>query len=156
MLSGTEFLMVNNRKPLKLVSVNHDFPEVWSQALESLGEPERSCETSIWAQTTSGTGTAVTPLPPPQGHARAQVLSVPSTPPEAEDSAVIFARVNSTWPLRHHITSSESKSITWMFGGQANVCVLVTREAGKISWGFCLVKVRTFSKYRRGSGWAQT
>lgn len=98
----------------------------------------------------------MTPLPPPQGHARGQVLSVPSTPPEAEDSAVIFARVNSTWHLWHHIMSSESKSITWMFGGQANVCVLVAREAGKISWGFCLVKVRTFSKYRRGSGWAQT
>ena len=29
------------------------------------------------------------------------------------------------------LTSSESKSIMWMFGGQVNVCVLATREAGK-------------------------
>ena len=70
MLSDTKFLMVNNRKPLKLVSVDHDFPEVWSQALESLGEPERSRETSIWAQTTSGNSysrdaSATTPGPSP-------------------------------------------------------------------------------------------
>ena len=78
-----------------------------------------------------GTMTAVMPLSPPQGHPWAQVLSVPSTAPGTRSFCRLLCQGEFHVALATLLTSSESKSIMWMFGGQVNVCVLATREAGK-------------------------
>ena len=145
--------MLENGKPLKQVVAERDSLEDHQQALELLREPERSCEDSNQAQTVSGNScrgdATVTITGPPVGtDAERDFQGHSSWRPEG--SALPFSRgIHCGTGFMESLLiqslecgcliEAKSISVSWPLG-----------MLGKPAFGYCLVKIKTFPKYRKG------